>query len=114
PATRRTTNMDITPNRSNRRRRRKRSKPAQPAKVEPILIVARRPNSPRLEKPTRRMKAASAKPRPVNGTATNGSSVALASTTPLRSSANAERQERARRREARIVQVKPGQVDERE
>lgn len=104
--------MDITPNRSNRRRRRKRSKPAQPGKVEPILIVARRPNSPRLEKPTRRMKAASAKPRPANGAASNGPSVELESTAALRG--NGEREERTRRREARIVQVKPGQVDERE
>lgn len=93
------------PNRSSRRRRRKRSKPAQPSKAEPIMIVARRPNSPRIEKPTRRMKAASAKPRP------DGSLVAAA---PEQEARPADTEDRSRRREARIVQAKPGQVDEHE
>lgn len=56
--------MDAQPNHGARRRRR-RKKPNSPkaAPVEPVFIVARRPDSPRLEKPTRRMKAASARPR---------------------------------------------------
>lgn len=103
--------MDITPNRSSRRRRRKRSKPTQPGKAaEPILIVARRPNSPRLEKPSRRMKAASAKPRPANGSP----DLDATEDAPSIVRATGDREERARRREARIVQAKPGQVDERE
>jgi len=97
--------MDLMPNRSSRRRRRKRSKPTQPSKAEPILIVARRPNSPRLEKPTRRMKAASAKPRP------NGSLLPLSQDQEPRP---VETEDRSRRREARIVQAKPGQLDERD
>jgi len=56
--------MDAQPNHGARRRRR-RKKPNSPkaGPVEPVFIVARRPDSPRLEKPTRRMKAASARPR---------------------------------------------------
>src|SRR6187455_1501853 len=56
--------MDAQANHGGRRRRR-RKKPNSPkaGPVEPVFIVARRPDSPRLEKPTRRMKAASARPR---------------------------------------------------
>lgn len=103
--------MDLMPNRSSRRRRRKRTKPAQPSKAEPILIVARRPDSPRLEKPTRRMKAASAKPRSVAATGAE----AVARTGPSANGATrTPAEERTRRREARIVQAQPGQVDENE
>lgn len=56
--------MDTQTNRTSRRRRRRKARDKKPVvKVEPIVVAARRPDSPRLEKPTRRMKAASAKPR---------------------------------------------------
>src|SRR6478609_6352387 len=56
--------MDTQTNRVGRRRRRRKSPTKKAAtKLEPVVLAARRPDSPRLEKPTRRMKAASAKPR---------------------------------------------------
>lgn len=54
--------MQTQPNRNARRRRRK-PEPKSSVAAAPVLIAARRPGSPRLEKPTRRMKAASARPR---------------------------------------------------
>lgn len=54
--------MQTQPNRNPRRRQRKPEKKAA-APAAPVLIAARRPGSPRLEKPTRRMKAASARPK---------------------------------------------------
>jgi hypothetical protein len=97
--------MDALPNRSSRRRRRKRSNKQQEAvAIEPVLIAARRPGSPRIEKPTRRMKAASAKPRPVRTVAPE------APTSGVQAS-----EEPVRRREARIVQAKVAEViDDRE
>ncbi len=95
--------MDAQPNRSNRRRRRKRSnKPADASPIEPVLIAARRPGSPRLEKPSRRMKAASAKPRPERAAPEAPKSGVQVTEEPVR------------RREARIVQVKVSEVDARE
>lgn len=96
--------MDALPNRSSRRRRRKlRNKPQEAVAVEPVLIAARRPGSPRLEKPTRRMKAASAKPRPVRGAAPEAPKSGVQVS-----------EEPVKRREARIVQVKVSEVDDRE
>lgn len=96
--------MDALPNRSSRRRRRKRSNKQQEAvAIEPVLIAARRPGSPRIEKPTRRMKAASAKPRPVRTVAPEAPKSGVQAS-----------EEPARRREARIVQAKVSEVDDRE
>lgn len=91
--------MDAQPNRPGRRRRRK--KTSNKASVaEPIFIAARRPGSPRLEKPSRRMKAASAKPR-------SREEEQLSVVAPLAVEAAP-----AKRREARIVQRKTDEVDE--
>ncbi len=92
--------MDAQPNRNSRRRRRKRTnKAVEVAPAAPVLIAARRPGSPRLEKPSRRMKAASAKPRPER-------------TAPEATKSGVQVvEEPVRRREARIVQVKVGEVD---
>lgn len=95
--------MDTQTNRNGRRRRRRKPAPKKKVEaVEPIIVAARRPDSPRLEKPTRRMKAASAKPR----TEPDAGSVR-----PLRA---AEKVEPKRRREARIIQRKEEDVDEKE
>lgn len=72
--------------------------------MEPVLIAARRPGSPRIEKPTRRMKAASAKPRPVRTAAPDAPKSGVQAS-----------EEPVRRREARIVQAKVSEVlDDRE
>ncbi|MCH2108196.1 MAG: hypothetical protein MK135_02620 [Polyangiaceae bacterium] len=102
--------MDTQANRSGRRRRRKKKAPAKPTTpVEPVIVAARRPDSPRLEKPTRRMKAASAKPRsqPSDGGVREGR-LAHAQV------AQAAEQAPKKRREARIIQRKEGEIDDRE
>lgn len=94
--------MDAQPNRGGRRRRRRNKHPKKEATpIEPVFIAARRPDSPRLEKPTRRMKAASAKPK------TREESVRPE---PV----EAAIAEPKRRREARIVQRRPDEIDETE
>src|SRR6188474_3332945 len=93
--------MDAQPNRPSRRRRRKKTPNTKAAVVEPIFIAARRPGSPRLEKPTRRMKAASARPR----TRDDAGSV---------SEPQAAEAAPAKRREARIVQRKTDEIDDTE
>lgn len=95
--------MDAQPNRSGRRRRRKKNPTPKTPAAEPVFIAARRPGSPRLEKPTRRMKAASARPR----TREEVGSAALSTATPLEP-------QPAKRREARIVQRKTDEIDEQE
>lgn len=94
--------MDAQPNRGGRRRRRRnkqQKKETPPA--EPVFIAARRPDSPRLEKPTRRMKAASAKPKTREESARPE---------PL----GPTLVEPKRKREARIVQRKHDEIDETE
>lgn len=94
--------MDAQPNRGGRRRRRRKNKNQKPAeKVEPVVVAARRPDSPRLEKPTRRMKAASAKPKSVREEV---------GVSPGKAAAEAPK----KRREARIIQRKEDEVDETE
>lgn len=96
------TTMDAQPNRSGRRRRRRKNQNKKPAaKVEPIVVAARRPDSPRLEKPTRRMKAASAKPR------------SLREEIVVSPSKEAE-QAPKKRREARIIVRKEDEIDDTE
>jgi hypothetical protein len=95
--------MDTQSNRYGRRKRRRKpaaKKKAEP--IEPIIVAARRPDSPRLEKPTRRMKAASAKPR----TEADPGSVR-----PLRA---VEKEEPKKRRAARIITRKEDDIDEKE
>lgn len=94
--------MDAQPNRNNRRRRGRKGPNKKPAvKIEPVIALARRPDSPRLEKPTRRMKAASAKPR----TEREESVIE-----PRASLEEAPK----KRREARIVQRKEDEIDDNE
>src|SRR5690606_2462438 len=95
--------MDAQPNRNGRRRKRRKNQNRKPsAKLEPVVVAARRPDSPRLEKPTRRMKAASAKPRTVR------EDVVLAtSKEPIVEAPK-------KRRDARIVQPKEDEIDETE
>lgn len=95
--------MDAQPNRNGRRRKRRKNQNRKPAaKLEPVVVAARRPDSPRLEKPTRRMKAASAKPR------TMREDVVLAtSKEPIVEAPK-------KRRDARIVQPKEDEIDETE
>ncbi len=102
------TMMDTQTNRVGRRRRRRKS-PAKKttAKIEPVVVAARRPDSPRLEKPTRRMKAASAKPR-TQGDAGRVLDRQVAILDP------AEVEARKKRREARIVVRKEDEIDETE
>lgn len=97
-------NMDAQPNR-NQRRRRRRKTPTKKSEVriEPVIVAARRPDSPRLEKPTRRMKAASAKPRTLSEV---GQARALA--VPL------DEEVPKKRREARIIVRKEDEVDDTE
>jgi len=107
--------MDAQPNHGGRRRRRrKKSNTAKAGPVEPVFIVARRPDSPRLEKPTRRMKAASARPR---GTALTAKE-ALEAQSQLKAAelkSEAEPAElRKDRRQARIVVRQTGAPDEAE
>ncbi|HSC89101.1 MAG TPA: hypothetical protein VLC09_17585 [Polyangiaceae bacterium] len=98
--------MDAQPNRTGRRRRRKKTPQQKAPAVEPVIVAARRPGSPRLEKPTRRMKAASARPR------TRDDGVSLdAQDAPSR---EAQAAEAPKRREARIVQRRTDEIDERE
>ena len=94
--------MDAQPNRGGRRRRRRKSQTKKPAaKVEPVVVAARRPDSPRLEKPTRRMKAASAKPR--------------AEREVVQVSVKESVEESPKkRREARIIQRKEDEIDDTE
>ena len=95
--------MDAQPNHNGRRRRRRKKPNKKPAvKVEPIVVAARRPDSPRLEKPTRRMKAASARPRDLN----DAGAVIPAKTAPEEAP--------KKRREARIVQRKLDDIDDTE
>ncbi len=102
--------MDAQPNHGGRRRRRRKKSPQKAnqkvAPAEPVLIAARRPDSPRLEKPTRRMKAASAKPRSLRGASfqehgLSDGTVAGATEPALK-----------KRRQARIVQRSTEQIDE--
>lgn len=96
--------MEAQTHRPARRRRRKKPQVTSPAPVETIFIAARRPGSPRLEKPTRRMKAASAKPKnfPEELLLTpQAPSVEEAPLTP-------------KKREVRIVQRKQDELDETE
>ena len=91
--------------RSRRRRQRRRSEPQ--AKSEPVLIAARRPNSPVLQsKPLRQVVVASATPSPSRS----------ASSGKQRSNRNTSREasslESPPRRAARIVQFKPSNGDE--
>ena len=91
---------------SGRRRKRRKRAPARPANNEPVLIVARRPDSPLISKPKRRSIAASAVPKHQqhadgqSGANGNGAPIAI---------------ERAlgqpARREARIVQIAGPAVD---
>lgn len=95
--------MDAQPNRNGRRRRRRKNPNKKPAaKVEPIVVAARRPDSPRLEKPTRRMKAASARPRTLREEVGVVPAKELPAEAPKK------------RREARIVVRKEDEVDEKE
>lgn len=95
--------MDAQPNRGGRRQRRRKNQNKKPAtKVEPVVVAARRPDSPRLEKPTRRMKAASAKPRTVREDV---------GVSPGR---EAPAEAPKKRREARIVQRKEDEIDDTE
>ncbi len=92
--------MDAQPQRNNRRRRRRKKTNKKPAaKVEPVILAARRPDSPRLEKTTRRMKAASAKPRTQDDVG-----AVLPAKTPAPEAPK-------RRREARIIQRKEDMID---
>jgi hypothetical protein len=94
--------MDAQPNRNNRRRRGRKGPNKKPAiKVEPVIALARRPDSPRLEKPTRRMKAASAKPRTEREEPVSGPRASL-------------EEAPKKRREARIVQRKEDEIDDNE
>ncbi len=94
--------MDAQPNRNGRRRRRRKSPAKKPAaKVEPIVVAARRPDSPRLEKTTRRMKAASAKPRTLREDVKDAAAQDLP-------------EEPKKRREARIIQRKEDEIDDAE
>ena len=95
--------MDAQPNRGGRRQRRRKNQNKKPAvKVEPIVVAARRPDSPRLEKPTRRMKAASAKPRTIREEVGVSQSRELPVEAPKK------------RRDARIVQRKEDEIDDTE
>lgn len=97
--------MDAQPNRNLRRRRRRKPQNKKPeTKLEPIIVAARRPDSPRLEKPTRRMKAASAKPR----TLTDPSVIRVLP------SPREEEEAPKKRREARIIVRKEDEIDETE
>jgi len=81
-----------------RRRRRKKNKAQKPANTVPVLIAARRPDSPLLATGTRRV-VASAAPRPSNGSHANLS-------LPINGAEHADSKplaEPARRRVARIV-----------
>jgi len=93
-------------NASNRRRSKKKSQPKGDAARAPLLIAARRPGSPRLEKPSRRMKAASARPR-TSGPAEPELEVASADAAPVEPAL-------PRKREARIVPRREDTVDEAE
>lgn len=104
--------MDAQLNRNHRRKSRRDKRKDTKTHVEPVIVQARRPDSPRLEKPTRRMKAASARPRSLDSvpplapvTVTTGAA---------RSALDARAAEPKRAREARIVVRKEDAIDERE
>ena len=104
------TMMDTQTNRGGRRRRRKKSPAKKPAvKAEPIVVAARRPDSPRLEKPSRRMKAASAKPRTLSDPVRERVVIEVKHELDA-----AELDARKKRREARIVVRKEDEIDETE
>lgn len=92
-------------NSSSRRRPKKKQKPKNEPHRDPVLIAARRPGSPRLEKPSRRMKAASARPRSLDETA----SLDETPSQPLVLEAGLPK-----KREARIVQRREDTIDESE
>ena len=92
-----------------RRRRRRGRTEARPA-AEPVMIAARRPNSPLLARPTRRSVVASASPGSKAAAA-----LAAATATPEEPVApKPVKAEPAPRRAARIVQLPRGDADERE
>lgn len=98
--------MDAQPNPGGRRRRRRKKPQQKSGPVEPVFIAARRPDSPRLEKPTRRMKAASAKPRILSAPPLLGVGVER----PGSETAD----EPKKRRQARIIQRSAELIDDRE
>lgn len=98
--------MQTQPNRNSSRRRKKKPEAKTGPSPAPVLIAARRPGSPRLEKPSRRMKAASARPK-------------TAQTLPPSPIAPARAEDALveaprRPREARIVQRREETIDETE
>jgi hypothetical protein len=102
--------MDTQINRAGRRKRRRKSPAKKPAiKAEPVVVAARRPDSPRLEKTTRRMKAASAKPRTLTD-----ASLGQVVERPVAELDPAELEARRKRREARIVVRKEDEIDDTE
>lgn len=89
----------------NRRRRRNKPKAEAKSKAAPVLIAARRPDSPRLMKVTGRNIAASAQPKKVKATATD-----VEKEQPKTKAAGADRP----RRVARIAQAQTESLDEQE
>ena len=92
---------------SGRRRKRRNRAQARPTNNEPVLIVARRPDSPLITKPKRRAIAASAVPKnqqPSDGQSenTNGNGAPVSAKRVIAQPV---------RREARIVQVAGPSVD---
>lgn len=103
---------DRNQSRGRRRRRKKTPRAEKSAAVEPVLIAARRPGSPRLEKVTRRMKAASAKPKSAgDGSTAIGDSNAQ---TPRATGESLEETSPKPKREVRIIQRKADELDDRE
>lgn len=90
-----------------RRRRRKARSEQRPAKSEPVLIAARRPNSPFLVKSQSRSVAASAAPKR-DGARKSGNGMPVAADRPV------PRIEETPRRAARIVQARTPENDEQE
>jgi hypothetical protein len=101
-----TTTMDAQRQKSSGGRRRRRKARAEPrANPEPILIAARRPNSPKLSDNGRRLVAASAAPaRPASQ---KKAQAEAASSAKHQAAAN-------QKRSARIVQITEGERDERD
>lgn len=102
--------MDAQPLRNGRRRRRKSQSSTKKETVEPVFIAARRPGSPRLEKPTRRMKAASARPRSTLGANGDGATNPNDEARALAAAKDAL----PKRRDVRIVQRRADEVDDTE
>jgi hypothetical protein len=98
--------MQTQPNRNSGRKRKKKPEAKTGPAPAPVLIAARRPGSPRLEKPSRRMKAASARPKtttlPPPAPSAEARSEDTFAETPRRP------------REARIVQRRETTIDETE